>query len=823
MSKKLKKGISFFAVLFFVVLISPSIASSATYYVSTTGDNSNPGTEAEPWLTIQYAADTAEAGDTVNVVAGVYNETVSFTRSGTAGAPIVFQTDPDNRAIIDGTDLVIAQYHSLVTINEVSYLTFSGFEVKNSPYENILITSDSTHLKLLYLDVHDGGTGAYGVDAQFMVNDCGVPAFSEIAYNKIHDGPGGGLGLWTASGGYWNIHDNEVYNNEGAGNWDGVEIGGASAGTNHIIVKDNDIHNNGYNLSTLKWNNGADDLDVSSHGFSHHMLFEGNKITAGTTGPAFKIHSGSDAYTPGLSGHMIARNNILIRSNTNNYAFPDPVAYYNNTFFDSKGNQYYPENCSAPCNVGDSTYSGGDTGRANWKNNLFFTNANLFGQLILMNGTFNLTYASLRFQHNLYNFGNNLTIQWEKWRAAMKTPSVFLDYQSALAPDYPDVGSIMTTTTVEHMFTDYASEDFSLVSEAPAIDAGMPLTSAVNSGEDSTTLVVDRSSYFTDGYPVDGEYLGTPDSIRIGNNDPVEILSINNQTNTITLASAVSWEVGEDVTLDYYGTAPDIGAFEFVSLDTTPPTAGTVEISDVTSSGLTITATGASDETALAAVPYRYRNVTSNVYSGAKSGSWVLTGLNSESEYVFEVGVRDYAGNWATTTQVSTTTLQAPASPEPEPEESDSDDSSQSGGGGGGYLKGYSPFISEQQIVGLYNQVLKLQKILATLSSDFRIPKVSPSDSVETLADNLTYSFTLNQKFGDRGEAIRELQIKLNKLGYLVSSSGPGSLGLETDYFGSATQRALIKYQLENGIILNDQDPGAGLLGPKTRASLNKK
>ena len=44
--------------------------SGVTYYVSTTGKDSNPGTLAAPFLTIQHAANTAAAGDAVQVRAG---------------------------------------------------------------------------------------------------------------------------------------------------------------------------------------------------------------------------------------------------------------------------------------------------------------------------------------------------------------------------------------------------------------------------------------------------------------------------------------------------------------------------------------------------------------------------------------------------------------------------------------------------------------------------------------------------------------------------------------------------------------------------------
>jgi len=56
-----------------------------TYYVAPDGDDSNPGTEAEPWQTIQKAADTLLAGDTVYIRAGTYSERVAPLNSGSAG------------------------------------------------------------------------------------------------------------------------------------------------------------------------------------------------------------------------------------------------------------------------------------------------------------------------------------------------------------------------------------------------------------------------------------------------------------------------------------------------------------------------------------------------------------------------------------------------------------------------------------------------------------------------------------------------------------------------------------------------------------------
>ncbi len=80
---------------------------AADYYVAKTGSDSNPGTLAAPFLTIQKAADLAQPGDTVHVRAGTYRETVRPANSGTdANAQITFQPYNGEEVTISGADLV---------------------------------------------------------------------------------------------------------------------------------------------------------------------------------------------------------------------------------------------------------------------------------------------------------------------------------------------------------------------------------------------------------------------------------------------------------------------------------------------------------------------------------------------------------------------------------------------------------------------------------------------------------------------------------------------------------------------------------------------
>src|SRR5262245_50582000 len=62
----------------------------SSYFVSTSGADTNPGTSDAPWKSLQKAADTVKAGDVVTVNAGDYEGFSAYTLRGTSSAPIKF-------------------------------------------------------------------------------------------------------------------------------------------------------------------------------------------------------------------------------------------------------------------------------------------------------------------------------------------------------------------------------------------------------------------------------------------------------------------------------------------------------------------------------------------------------------------------------------------------------------------------------------------------------------------------------------------------------------------------------------------------------------
>ncbi len=99
-------------------------------------------------------------------------------------------------------------------------------------------------------------------------------------------------------------------------------------------------------------------------------------------------------------------------------------------------------------------------------------------------------------------------------------------------------------------------------------------------------------------------------------------------------------------------------------------------------------------------------------------------------------------------------------------------------------------------------------------------PSLGNDDSV------FTGLFTRDLYAGMSGDDVKELQKFLNKAGYVVSSSGFGSLGNETKNYENKTADAVSKLQEANAdviLIPNGLTKGTGYFGKATRVFVNSK
>ena len=130
LKKHIKNTFLFFGICIAVVLLFGGVASATTYYVAPDGNDYNPGTEAQPWKTIQKAADTLIAGDTVYIKAGTYNERVIPKNSGSPGNYITYTAYPGDTVTIDGTGIT-AYHEGRLHIQKTNYIKVSGLNIAN--------------------------------------------------------------------------------------------------------------------------------------------------------------------------------------------------------------------------------------------------------------------------------------------------------------------------------------------------------------------------------------------------------------------------------------------------------------------------------------------------------------------------------------------------------------------------------------------------------------------------------------------------------------------------------------------------------------------
>ncbi|MGA2413910.1 MAG: hypothetical protein ABSF59_05660 [Candidatus Sulfotelmatobacter sp.] len=109
------------------------------YYVASDGDDSNPGTQASPWLTLQnadMAAGGRGAGDCVNVAPGTYAAGVQPTHGGNLASPtgyVVYRCQTLDGCVITASGGNGASGFNISSSGSgPNYLVFDGFELAAS-------------------------------------------------------------------------------------------------------------------------------------------------------------------------------------------------------------------------------------------------------------------------------------------------------------------------------------------------------------------------------------------------------------------------------------------------------------------------------------------------------------------------------------------------------------------------------------------------------------------------------------------------------------------------------------------------------------------
>jgi parallel beta-helix repeat protein len=306
-------------------LLSASAAEAATYYVSTSGNDTNAGTQDSPWRTLRYAAARLGAGDTLFIRQGTYSS-----------ADDIFDSQRCQCAFPSGNSwsdaITIAGYPGeTVTIRPPSgygaigmttgaphYLIFQDLTLDGSLQsdpgnpivweapELIYVANGSHHIRFQRLDV--GNCMSTCIHFSTHMSTEPFAAYNEFLNSTIHhagqatgDNGHGGPGINTGYG---------VYSFTDGNQFDGNTFRDNNAYALNVYGSDNVIRNNRI------YNNG---------------------LRGGST---WGINIGSTAFS-GRSANNLVYNNLVYNNRYGGikiYTNADNTGVYNNTVY---GNALY--------------------------------------------------------------------------------------------------------------------------------------------------------------------------------------------------------------------------------------------------------------------------------------------------------------------------------------------------------------------------------------------------------------------------------------------------------------------------------------------------
>jgi hypothetical protein len=324
--------------------------SAATYYVATTGADSNDGSSTAPWATFSKAMAVLRAGDTLMIKDGTYYQTLTITKSGiSASLSLTVRAENDGQAIVDGQGS-----RGTLVISGKSFINVEGIVFANSDADVIRVSGGASYINLRRLSAYNAGVGNYHLfliwnSHHVLVEDC-------VASQGAGANKAGRYCFLSHAGAHDNIFRRnycKYFNHTGGG-------GPCAAFANY---------GGGYDL----WENNIGDVSAMPSGCSSCCQY-------GVYGPG--------AYND--TSHNTWKGNVLIGgphvgqavlfgpadASTSDWSFTDNVFYGFNSGIsqDSSANCRYDNNTLVTSQGGDAmlnVYGGGSTGTAT--NNSFFT------------------------------------------------------------------------------------------------------------------------------------------------------------------------------------------------------------------------------------------------------------------------------------------------------------------------------------------------------------------------------------------------------------------------------------------------------------------
>lgn len=270
--------------------VAPASSAQQTYYVappSAGGDDAASGSAAQPWATLQRAANAVAAGDTVIVRPGTYaGFNLGQPHTGAPGAPITFSAQPGVLVNSEAARFNGPSHHARINMDTVGFIVIEGFEVTGT---------------------NDQRTSKAGIR---MVAPPGTPpevaGFITIRGCHVHHN-----GEWGIFSGH--VHAITVENNDVHDTSDEHGVYLSNSADNHV-VRGNRIHDNssqGFHCNS--------DASQGGDGVITGVLVENNIISNNSLGSVYidgagvqrtSVGGGSAINFDGVQDSLI-RNNLL--------------------------------------------------------------------------------------------------------------------------------------------------------------------------------------------------------------------------------------------------------------------------------------------------------------------------------------------------------------------------------------------------------------------------------------------------------------------------------------------------------------------------------
>ncbi len=523
-------GKTFCNFIFFSIFTAQAIFAR-DYYVSTKGDDLNPGTLNAPFKTIQKAADVAIAGDTVYVRGGTYVGTVRFKHSGSKEKGyITFKNYKNEKLIITRED----KNYKIDTVrgDGVSYIRFEGFTLYKPIAQGIVFRDGGSHIEILNNEVYEQNAQVPN----------GQRVGHAITVTTTRDKP---MTHIIIKGN--NVHDNHTGNTNKSGNYD--EALTILGNVQFFQVVDNIVHDNDFigidiighqrgNFSTFGMNkNGLVARNIlygngKKKEYAASLYVDGalnliveDNIIYDNHGYGLAISQESEGST---TEHVIVRDNLILNS------------YEDGVLFGATNGK-----------VLHSVFVQNSIQNAKKERILMFGKGN---QNSLLNNYFGSTNGNERFLFDI----NSIPYDWQMDFNAYYTTSSF--YARIRNTSYYDFESYQKSGLDENGFQTnnpkFKDKQLHLKKDSPLVDSGAFLTKTVNSGR-SNIIKVSNADFFTDGF-----FVRKGDKIKIANKS-AKILKIDYQNNELTLDKTISFKKGDPVSYLYAGKRPDIGWDEY--------------------------------------------------------------------------------------------------------------------------------------------------------------------------------------------------------------------------------------------------------------------